>query len=270
MDWHERNVDTRYRLVAQSDVGPKLQAGIALHRASRAGRYEAVDIARFEVINEHLRRALDVGVKLGTLATQQRLTADLLDRNASAIVLLDARRRIVFMNRAAEELKARADGIRMWPAGIQLAVRAEDERLRELVACVLAARQSQGSLGEVMQASRPSGQRAYVISVTGVAPPPVALSMFRPAVCVLISDPERPNGTPAVPHLQTLFAMTKAEARLAACLASGAALRAAAEELGITYGTARTRLMQLFRKTNTQNQRQLVRLLLTCCPREPT
>jgi DNA-binding CsgD family transcriptional regulator len=58
--------------------------------------------------------------------------------------------------------------------------------------------------------------------------------------------------------------MTQAEARLAVRLAAGETLRAAADRLGITYGTARSRLTQLFRKTNTRSQGQLIRLLLTC------
>jgi DNA-binding CsgD family transcriptional regulator len=265
MDWHERNVETRYRLVAQCNLGSKLQAGVALHRAYRAGRYDATDIGRFEIINEHLRRALAIGVKLGSLATKQRLTADLLDRNASAIFLLDARRHVVFMNRTAEEMKAHAEGIRVSSDGIHLGVRREDENLQALVARVIAAQQSQCSLGEAMQASRPSGRRPYGIWVTGVAQSPMALTLFRPAVCVLISDPEQPSGPPAS-HLQTLFRMTRAEARLAASLAAGETLRAAAAELGITYGTARSRLTQLFRKTNTQSQGQLIRLLLTSLP----
>jgi hypothetical protein len=99
------------------------------------------------------------------------------------------------MNRTAEELKARADGIRMSPDGIHLAVRQEDERLQALVGRVVASQQLQHSLGEVMQASRPSGRQPYGIWVTGVARPPVALTVFRPAACVLISDPERPAGT---------------------------------------------------------------------------
>jgi DNA-binding CsgD family transcriptional regulator len=261
MDWHERSVETRHRLVAQCDLGLKLQAGIALHRARRAGGYDSIDIGRFQTINEHLRRALAIGVKLGSLATQQRLTADLLNRNVSAVILLDVHRRVVFMNSAAEDLKARADGIRVSPAGIRLGVRHEDDRLQALVTRAIG---SQRSLAEVMQVSRPSGRQPYGISVTAVPQSPAALSVFRPAVWVLICDPERPAGPP-VPHLQVLFGMTPAEARLALRLAAGETLRAAAEELGITYGTARTRLTQLFRKTHTQAQGPLVRLLLTCC-----
>ncbi len=98
--------------------------------------------------------------------------------------------------------------------------------------------------------------------MTALAVPPRPLSHFRPAVCVLVSDPERPRGPP-VPHLQALFHLTPAEARLAAQLSAGEPLRIAASRLGITYGTARSRLTQLFRKTSTQSQGQLIRLLAT-------
>jgi DNA-binding CsgD family transcriptional regulator len=64
--------------------------------------------------------------------------------------------------------------------------------------------------------------------------------------------------------------MTRAEARLAVRLGTGQSLRAAASRLGITYGTARSRLTQLFRKTNTQSQPQLVRLLLTVLVKRDT
>lgn len=265
MDWHERSVETRYRLVAQSEIGPELQAGVALHRAHRVGRYEPPEIDHFGLINEHLRRALAVGVKLGSLASQRQLTADLLDLSVSAIILLDANRRVVFMNRAAEQLNVRADGVRLSSDGIHLAAPREDEHLRKLIAQVLESQQSQHSFGEVMRASRTSGRRPYGIWVAGVAQPPTALTVFRPAVWVLISDPEQSAGPP-VPHLRALFGMTDAEARLAILLAAGASLRTAAEELGITYGTARTRLIQLFQKTSTQSQGQLIQLLLGCLP----
>jgi DNA-binding CsgD family transcriptional regulator len=265
MDWHERSVETRYRLVAQSQMGLNFQAGVALHRARRAGRYRPDEIDRFGLINEHLRRALALGAKLGSLATRQRLTADLLDRSVSAIILLDASRQVVFMNRAAEDLKARLDGIRLSSNGIHLSVPQEDEHLRMLITRVTASQQSQRSIGEVMRATRPSGRRPYGIWVAAVAQSPAALTAFRPAVWVLINDPERPTGPPAS-HLQSLFGMTQAEAKLAIRLAAGDSLKAAAEELGITYGTARTRLIQLFQKTNTQSQTQLIRLLLGCLP----
>ena len=60
-----------------------------------------------------------------------------------------------------------------------------------------------------------------------------------------------------------MFGLTKAEAKLAAILAKGQELKSAAEELGITYGTARSRLAQIFQKTATRRQGELVHLLFT-------
>ena len=263
LDWHERKIETRFRMVGQCDMGCGLQAGIALHRVSGTGRYSAEEIERFAMLREHLRRALAIGARLGSLTSLRQLGADVLDRSSAAILLLDTRGRVVFCNRATEQLKSCRDGVQISSDGIRLAGKAEDDRLQSLIRRALASRQqaAAGACG-VMSASRPSGRQAYGVSVTAIRQPPIALALFRPAVCVLISDPLR-RQAPSVQSLQALFRMTLAEAHLAASLVDGEPLRRAAERLGITYGTARTRLTQIFQKTNTRSQSQLVRLLLT-------
>ncbi|MGH7727595.1 MAG: hypothetical protein ACREM2_02220 [Vulcanimicrobiaceae bacterium] len=45
-------------------------------------------------------------------------------------------------------------------------------------------------------------------------------------------------------------------------MARGADLREAADELHITYGTARSRLAEIFQKTETCRQGELIELLL--------
>ena len=265
MDWHERNVETRYRLVAQSELGHGLQAGVALHRAHRVGRFEVAEIDRFAIINDHLQRALAIGARLGPLANREQLTADLLDRSVSAIILLDANRRIVFTNHAAEALNARCDGIRFATNAIHLAVPQEEEHLRALVDRVIDSKLSHRSFAEAMRVTRPSGRRPYCVWIARVAQSSSALTAFRPTIWLMISDPETSPALP-LPHLRTLFGMTQAEARLAVHLANGDSLRLAADQLGITYGTARTRLIQLFQKTGTQSQGQLIHLLLSCLP----
>ena len=262
-DWHERNVETRFRLVGQAVLGPDLQAGIALHRMRKAGRYETCDLEHFAVLHEHMRRALAIGARLGSLASLQQLTADSLDRRSAAVILLDRSRGVVFLNRAAETLRTRRDGVQILADGIRLE-RAEDtERLEALISqALVAVRIQRPAHGAVMQAARGSGKRPYGIHVTTLQRPPAALTLFRPAVCVLISDPDRQSG-PTVQQLQELFQLTLAEARLAARLGAGEPLRRAAEQLGVTYGTARSRLTQLFEKTHTRSQSELIRLLLT-------
>jgi DNA-binding CsgD family transcriptional regulator/PAS domain-containing protein len=262
-EWHERNVETRYRLVGQADLGSGLQASVALHRARRAGRYQRREIERFACLNMHLKRALSIGVRVGSLSSQQRVSCELLDRSATAIALLDSRGRVVYLNSAAEELVSRHDGVTACASGIGLAAKPEDERLQALIGQTLDSVTTSGrSTGEVMRATRPSGKQPYSIKVTAISRPPLALTVFRPAACVLISDPERQNG-PSMQEAAALFKLTPAETRLALSLADGTSLRRSAERLGITYGTARSRLTQLFDKTNTRSQRELLRLLIT-------
>jgi DNA-binding CsgD family transcriptional regulator len=113
-----------------------------------------------------------------------------------------------------------------------------------------------------MRIPRPSGKSPYNVAVAPVSGRYQALSTLRPAVCIVITDPDAQQPLPGV-RLQNLFGLTKAEARLAVLLASGNDLRSAAAQLQITYGSARARLIKIFQKTDTRRQSELIRLLLT-------
>jgi len=258
-DWHRRNVETRFRMVGQAHLAPTVQAGVALHRTQKTGPYEPQDIERFGMLHRHLRRALSIGFRLGSLGAMQQFSSEWLDGNSAAVVLVDEHMRIVFTNRRAQALQSSGDGVRFSTNGIELGHRQDNEKLQVLLHQALSAGASPGG---IMRGTRPSGKRPYGIFVTRVSGRLSALSLFRPAVCVVITDPDRQDPLPAQ-RLEAAFGLTQAEARLATLLAAGEDLRGAAEKLKITYGTARTRLVQIFQKTGTRRQGELIRLLLT-------
>jgi PAS domain-containing protein/DNA-binding CsgD family transcriptional regulator len=242
-DWHGRWSDTRFRMVGQARPAASVQTGVALHRTRKVGRYEACDIERFAFLHRHLEQAIAIGYRLGTLGTMQRCTAELLDRNPAAILLLDENKRIVFANRIAQALEADGDGVKLSAGGVTLPRKQDNERLQVLIARAL----TTSSAGYALRALRPSDKRPYGIIVGPVSKQYSMLSAVRPAVCVVITDPAR--ATPVLKdRLQAVFGLTEAEARLASLLADGEKLRAAAENLGITYGTCRTRLAEIFKK----------------------
>lgn len=261
-DWHGRHSDTRYRLVGQARPAQDVQAGVALHRTRRIGRYEPTDIAQFAILHRHLERALAIAFRLGTLGTMQQCTTELLDHNPAAVLLLDDRHRVVYINRSAAALQSTGDGVRISPSGLNLPRKRDNDDLRSLVTRAIAAGTSKSSAGGMMRAVRPSGKRPYSILVTPVSRRYPALSTLQPAVCVMITDPDQPRTPLPASHLRAVFGLTDAEARLADRLASGDELRVAAARLGITYGTARARLAEIFQKTETHRQVELVSLLL--------
>jgi len=76
----------------------------------------------------------------------------------------------------------------------------------------------------------------------------------------LITDPERqPLASKDV--LMQAYKLTRKEALLAAKLFEGKSLDQAAQELAITYETARTHLRRIFSKTGTSRQAQLILLI---------
>jgi DNA-binding CsgD family transcriptional regulator len=66
--------------------------------------------------------------------------------------------------------------------------------------------------------------------------------------------------------LRCHFGLTPAEARLALHLVAGETLRSAEAKLSITYETARTHLKNIFNKTGTCRQAELVVVLVTALP----
>jgi DNA-binding CsgD family transcriptional regulator/PAS domain-containing protein len=258
-DWHCRLSDTRYRLVGQAHPTPSAQAGVALHRTRKAGRFEPSDIEQFRFLHRHLAQALTIGFRLGTLGTMQKSTAEVLDRNPAAIVLLDEHKRIVFANRAAQSLQASGDGVLLSPRGVVLARKQDNDLLRGMIELALAANTVPAE--GVLRVPRLSGKRPYAILVSPISRNYSLLSDVRPAVCVVITDPELP--TPLLKQrLMSAFSLTEAEARLGALLAEGENLHRAADRLRITYGTCRSRLAAIFQKTETRSQAELVALLL--------
>jgi DNA-binding CsgD family transcriptional regulator len=184
---------------------------------------------------------------------------EFLDRSPTAIVLLDRHKRVVFANQRAATLDAQCDGISLCASGIALTRTSDNTRLQGLIGRTLSPGESPGSS---MRALRPSGKPPYGLLVAAVPTRDRTPSTLRPAVCVLITDPDG-NRVLSVDRLREAFDLTEGESRLAARLAAGEGLRSAAQSMGITYGTARARLAEIFQKTETRRQGQLITLLLT-------
>jgi len=78
---------------------------------------------------------------------------------------------------------------------------------------------------------------------------------------ILVATPVGDVGPPDLRVISGLFDLTRVEAQVAGRLASGKTIDGVAAELGIGRETVRTHLRAVFRKTGTNRQAQLVRLL---------
>jgi DNA-binding CsgD family transcriptional regulator len=63
--------------------------------------------------------------------------------------------------------------------------------------------------------------------------------------------------------LERLYGMTAAECRVAAAVCAGETLCAVGERLGVSENTVKTQLQNVYQKTGTHRQAQLVKVLLS-------
>jgi DNA-binding CsgD family transcriptional regulator len=77
---------------------------------------------------------------------------------------------------------------------------------------------------------------------------------------LFVTDPDEAVHADA-DALRAVWGLTRAEAKIAAALASGHSLRDVADERGITLNTARWHLKHILAKTETRTQAGLARLL---------
>ena len=198
----------------------------------------------------------------GTMEILAPTLTGVLDRLPMGIVMVDQSGRIVFVNRAAEEIIMPADGL-VVSAGILRASRpAESIALTQLIkAAALAAAEGGANSVGAMKLSRPSMQRALSVVVTPLHRDPLHVGERWPAAAVFVSDPELVDETPQQ-VMALIYGLTPAEARFAAALMRGHGLEWAADELKVSINTARTHIKNLFEKTGVRRQGEFIRLVL--------
>jgi len=108
---------------------------------------------------------------------------------------------------------------------------------------------------------RASGRRPLTLMLIGLQYVSAA-DERGPAALLFIGDPERPVRFDQT-RIARLYGLSRAESRVAALLAAGYRLEQVAEMLDIAYETVRKHLKQIFGKTGTYRQAELVRMLVT-------
>lgn len=177
------------------------------------------------------------------------------------VVLLDLRGRLTFANEAAAMILDAGDGLRRHRGGIACTTVKDSARLQLAVDQV--ARPDPNDDGgarlpllKVARAERP----ALIVSVMPTSTP--AHEAGDAAAILYILDPALDTGQLLEPVCK-LFDLSPVETRLACLLAAGAPLTIAAEAMRIKEQTARTYLKQVFQKTGTNRQADLVRVMLS-------
>jgi DNA-binding CsgD family transcriptional regulator/PAS domain-containing protein len=248
-------------------------AGLRLCRGVGTSNFKADAHQLVEGLLPHLRQVIEIFDRMHRLQVEEAELSAAIDRLGVASFLLDAKQRVTQPNRSAETLFSAGAGLVVRNERLVLAGEDAQRRLAGILVRARDSTRSQNAAAEclpemIMISRRSAGLPALVIAVHPLRSPAGLRSDHTPIVAVYVSAPEQRNAVPAT-IIRQLLGVTPAEAELAARLARGDTIDAAACELGVTRATARTQLYSIFRKTGLHRQSELVSVIAQTSARMP-
>ncbi|NIB43383.1 helix-turn-helix transcriptional regulator [Pseudomaricurvus alkylphenolicus] len=227
---------------------------LILHRRCDDGRdFNAEQVQLLQLLTPHLKQTVSMSEQLGNTQRSVDHLSQCVDQLGTGVMLLDDKGHMRWGNAMARRMLERSSNISVINGRIRCQSTENQQKLTDLL-------------------SRASAfDRAGQQAVTVLGQPwddPLHLLLRRlpgsPAaggtLALYLSDSV--SQTPiAADDLMHLFSLTPAEAHLAAALCQGKSINDYAEDKGVSTGTVRIHLKNLFAKLGTNRQPDLVRLL---------
>lgn len=268
-------------------LGPQDNGGVvvacSLHRPF-SWPFELEDQYKLKWLLPHLGRSMSAMFQLRNAEFRIASHLSALDELARGVLLFDAIGQVIFCNRAARSLLARTAALTLAPARTARTqvVGATDGDGNILFPAILKAAtlQAQSALdAELRSALNPSllseaeWSPAARVSATGFGPACIVhfsslvdqqygqqMGLETPKAIAFLSEVGAIESVnPQV--LEGAYGLTEAEMRVAQLVLEGLRITTLAERLDLSVNTIKTHLRRILRKTNTQDQASLIRLL---------
>jgi DNA-binding CsgD family transcriptional regulator len=247
-------------IVAQNDHRNMI---LSVLHSGRAALDEKQTVWLFGFLMPHLQHGARVSRLVSHLDADKRALETSLNQLGFGVTVVREDAEVIFQNRTAEQSSRSAGALRVRRGRLRAANTSETGKLHNLIAN---AQSPQGarSADEVglMTLSRTADARPLQVLVAPLGEQVKWPWGRRRATVIFTTDPDRPTDLQG-PTLQRLYGLTPAEARMAVTFRNAHGdLARAAEEMGITRGSARQYLKHVFAKTNTHRQPELIELLI--------
>lgn len=217
---------------------------------SRLRLVERVRKSLVQELEREQRKLIEQAVRDGDVTLAALAAA--LDRLSVGIFLIEENGGVRIANEAGRRLAEAGDGLTLTASGLLGRSASTSKSIRAALAEVLRKSGTTRTLALERGEGNPLVLQLSAIDLPG--------ANARHAVALVV-DPDRQAGI-SPDMLSSLFGCTWAEARLAAALVAGKKLEDICEEFGVKQTTITFHLQNLFQKTHTHRQADLVALLI--------
>lgn len=238
-------------LFANLTNAPTEVSGIGFNRSRRKGSFDQNEQRLLNALAPHLQRAVSLNLRVLRSEMAQSDLSSIVNNSEEGAFLVDMQARILFANDAGEAMLRDGNGLRANDGRLVTTVPAKTEALRAMLS---------GSAGGRSTLATP--RRDGTNLVIQVLPAPGISRRGTAGASIVFVNGPKERALPSREQIQALFDLTPAQATLAREILLGDGAQAAAARIGISHATARTHLLQVFEKTGTSRQAELVRLIL--------
>src|SRR5690606_29641433 len=237
----------------------------SVHRAPRLGHMDEDEIMTMRALVPHLTRALAITTRLHEQESSLACLREGLSRVSTGVAVIDARRRVVYINDAARAAFGPQAPLVLRDGLLSARRRGDQKRVSAFVEAAIS-----GTPAPPAMLVGEDAQNAISISICRLPslrtmdtlltrPPPEAW------LAMLVFEPVQ-SARAALGPLQDL-GLALAEARLAVALADGESLAQYATRRGVSINTVRTHLARIRGKLDCRTQADVVRRVLQLLPR---
>jgi len=246
-------------VAANLEKGATSSSIIAVRMHESDGLVDADNRRRLELIVPHFQRAVSIGRLFDQSKATQAVLTQTLDNVSAAVFLVGLNGRLVFANAPGRAVLDEA-ALLTQRNGLLFAVAPEAQRaLREACVAAESGNAAADGSGPIPLATSQGRWFASVLPLTsGDRQRTGALHSAVAAVFVRRTSPASP---PPLEALAKLYKLTASEIRLVDAVMKVSGVKALADLLGLTQATVKTHLHNVFRKTGTGRQSELVKLI---------
>jgi DNA-binding CsgD family transcriptional regulator len=260
VQWREQHEAERGLVVALLR-DPDHLALLEIVRSRGSDPFDVGDWDLARCIAPHLARAIVIERERERSRIRGAAAAALGERLPMGVILVDGDATLIDCSRRANEILEEGDGLYCDSGRLSAANRSERERLLEAIGWAAgSARGAAMPESLALSVGRRTGRSPLSIEVARVAGGATRGGLLEPQALVYVKDPDRGTGI-STEALRRTFGLTRTEAEVTARIARGLNHGEAARELGVSVCAVRFHLKNIYAKTATQRQAELVYLL---------
>ena len=253
---YAKNLGLFHQVGAVTLASPNVALLVAIHRPISDEAFAGKDQHRLGLLLPHITRSLQVRTALERAEHARDAALTALDRLTIGVVLVDQNEKVVFANTAAEFILRTDGAISVRDGRLRVTQPSQAAPFHQALRAAIAL--AHGRLAHAPQALRLPRPQRRPLSLL-VAPLPLERRTL-PAqawAVVFLSDPDKRQVPPAA-LLAAQYHLTPAQARMLEALLEGERVADYAAKVGVSQNTALTHLKQIFLKTGTTRQSELV------------